>query len=77
MPKAIFVIDEDEVPVVENVMFDIKAKDETFRYKIGKSKYEKGKYVLIVYGSCVDEVHKKAMWIRDKVFGNDRLYWVK
>jgi len=77
MPKAIFVIDEDEVPVVENIMFDIKAKDETFRYKIGKSKYEKGKYVLIVYGSSVDEVHRRAMWVRDKVFGNGRLYWVK
>ena len=77
MPKAIFVVDEDEVPVVENVMFDIKAKDETFRYKIGKSKYEKGKYVLIVYGSSVDEVHRRAMWVRDKVFGNGRLYWVK
>ena len=77
MAKVVFLIDEDEVNDIEAVMYEISSKDDTFRYKIAKSKYEKGKYVLIVYCSDKDEAHRRGMWIRGKVFNNDRLYWVK
>lgn len=77
MSIVVFVIDEDEVPDIENVMMGIRAKDETFRYKIAKSNYEKGKYVLIVYCRDRDDAYRKGAWIRDKVFDNSKLYWVK
>ena len=77
MSIVVFVIDEDEVPDVENVMMGIRAKDETFRYKIAKSNYEKGKYVLIVYCMDRDDAYRKGAWIRDRVFDNGKLYWVK
>jgi len=77
MAKVMFLLNEDEVNDIESVMYEISSKDDTFRYKIVKSKYEEGKYVLIVYCSDKDEAHRRGMWIRDKVFSNDRLYWVK
>jgi len=77
MSKVMFLLNEEEVNDIEAVMYDISSKDDTFRYRIVKSKYEPGKYVLIVYCSSRDEAYRRGAWIRDKVFKNDRLYWVK
>ena len=77
MNKVMFLLDEHEVNDVEAIMYDISSKDDTFRYKIAKSNYEKGKYVLIVYCSSKDEAYRRGAWIRDKVFKNEKLYWVK
>ncbi len=71
-----FRISKEEVDEVEVKMYNIRAKDETFRYKIAKFG-DTGDYVLIVYCKDADEAHRRGMWIRDKVFGNSKLYWVK
>jgi len=77
MAKVMFLLDDEEVNDIEAIMYEISSKDDTFRYKIVKSSYEEGKYVLIVHCSDKNEAHRRGMWIRDKVFNNDRLYWVK
>ena len=75
MANAYFLLREDEVGDVDMKMMGIKAKDESFRYRIFKRK--EGGYILAIRCASVDEAHRKALWIRDKVFGDGRLYWVK
>lgn len=71
--KACFLLGEDEVDTVEIIMSDIRAKDETFRYKIRKRK--EGGYVLVIYDSDMDRLHRRAMWVSHRAL-NGRLYWI-
>lgn len=77
MKKLMFFIEEQEVDEVEVKMYEISAKDDTFRYKIYPLKDKKGKYLLVVFCKDEDEAHRRGMWIRSKVFNNSKLYFVK
>lgn len=74
MVNAYFLLDENEVGEVEVKLMEIKAVDETFKYSIYKRK--EGGYLLIIRCSSKDEAHRRALWLRDKVFNNEKLYWV-
>jgi len=74
---AIFKIDRDELVIVAEKMQGIKLRDITFRYDIVESYEETDKYLLLIYDKDKDKLHKRAMWIREKVFNNDRFYYMK
>ena len=74
MRKIVFRLEENEVPEVDRKLAAISAQDETFRYSI--KKYRDG-YFLVIRCRNADIAHRRALWVRDKIFGNDRLYWVK
>lgn len=73
--KACFILLDEEVDKVEVAMYEISAKDETFRYKIYRRK--NGGYILVLEDEDIDRLHSRAIWVRANLFSNSKLYWVK
>jgi len=63
---------------IREICFDIKEKDENFKFKIYKNVYPKIKesHLLVLFCSSKDEAHKKGMWFINKTPFFKR-YWVK
>jgi len=74
--KVIFKLSEDEVGEVDVKLNGIRAKDETFKYKIVKA-YDGSGFLLIVYAEDRDQAYRRGMWLWDKVFNREKLFTVK
>lgn len=63
---------------IREICFDIKEKDESFKFKIYRNVYPKvkGSHLLIIFCSSKDEAHKKGTWFINKTPFFER-YWVK
>lgn len=72
--KALFLINDNEVVDVNEKLHFIRAKDESFMYRIIKRK--EGGYILIIYDKNKDRLHRRALWVSAKIL-NGRLYWTK
>ena len=70
-----FIVSEDEVSEVDLKLGGIRAVDSSFRYSMKKLK--DGRFLLKIYSDSKDDAYKKGLWIRDKVFGNDRFFKVE
>jgi len=65
---------------IKQICEDTNRKDETFKFKIYPSFFEKYDYVLVVFSANKDQAYQRGEWLK-KVFlkelGLDVLYWVK
>lgn len=75
MIKVQFVVKPEEIAVVRRKLIGISAVDLNFVYKVVQ--LDDGNYLLIVYANSKDEAFKKGMWLRDKLFNNDRYFKVR
>lgn len=73
---AIFAFPRDmfDMFTVDNALTGLRLKDKSIKYSIDLIK---DKYVVKIYCKDLNELHKKALWIRDKIFNNEVGYKVK
>ena len=77
MKKLMFFLSEEEAARVEPILYSIRAADCTFAYKFYRLSSEPNKFLLVVACKDENEAHRRGMWLRDKLFGNSKLYFVK
>ena len=75
MYRVQFVIKPEEIAMVRRKLVGISAVDLNFVYKLVQ--LDDGNYLLIVYANSKEEDLKKGMWLRDKLFNNDRYFKVR
>lgn len=73
--KFVFDPNRYDTSILNQALHEIRIKDATFRYSMQKLK--DGKYILKVYSQDKDQAHKRALWIRDKLFNNEVGYKVE
>jgi len=76
MARAIFKLKSEELAEVDAKLTGIRAVDRTFKYGIVEA-YDGSGYILTIFASDKDEAHKKALWLRSKVFNDKKWYIVK
>ena len=63
---------------MRRICHDISVKDDSFKYRIMPSYFDKYDYVLIIYSEGYDQAHSRGLWILNKAFPNEKLlYWIK
>jgi len=74
---AKFVFDPNvyDVSIISQALREIRLKDSTFKYMIVALK--DGKCMLKIYNQTLDQAHKRALWIRSKLFNNEVGYKVE
>lgn len=76
---AIFAFPRDmfDITTVKSALTGLRLKDKSIKYSIDLIDLIKDKYVVKIYCKDLNELHKKALWIRDKIFNNEVGYKVK
>lgn len=73
---AIFAFPKDmfDTFIVDNALTGLRLKDKSIKYSID---IIEGKCVVKIYCKDLNDLHRKALWIRDKIFNNEVGYKVK
>ena len=70
----VFPKDEFDINTIEEQLTQVRLKDRSFKYSIALLK---DNYILKIYGENIDKLHRRALWVREKIFNNEVGYKIK